>query len=56
MRIIQTTSKSNYDFDMKVIEGAILLQDKVDYRKKLEPGSNTIPTKEKPDEAESGSV
>jgi len=51
MRIIRTTERSDYPYDLKVIEGAVLLQDGVDYRKKLDPARLTTPTKAKPEEA-----
>jgi phosphoribosylaminoimidazolecarboxamide formyltransferase / IMP cyclohydrolase len=51
VRIIQVGSRSNYPYDLKVIEGAILLQDSVDYRKKLDRSKLTFPTKAKPEEA-----
>jgi phosphoribosylaminoimidazolecarboxamide formyltransferase/IMP cyclohydrolase len=51
IRIIRTTGRSSYPYDLKVIEGAVLLQDEVDYRKKLDPAKLTTPTKAKPEEA-----
>jgi phosphoribosylaminoimidazolecarboxamide formyltransferase / IMP cyclohydrolase len=51
MRIIRTTGRSSYPYDLKVIEGAVLLQDEVDYRKELDPSKLTTPTKAKPEEA-----
>ena len=51
MRIIRTTGRATYPYDLKVIEGAVLLQDEVDYRKKLDPSKLTTPTKLKPEEA-----
>ena len=48
MRIIRTTGRPNYPYDLKVIEGAVLLQDEVDYRKKLDPTKLTTPTKRSP--------
>jgi phosphoribosylaminoimidazolecarboxamide formyltransferase/IMP cyclohydrolase len=51
MRIIQVGSRSSYPYDLKVIEGAILLQDAVDYRRKLDGSKLTYPTKTKPEEA-----
>ncbi len=49
MRIVEVGSRSNYPYDMKVIEGAILLQDAVDYRKKLDGDKVTFPTRMKPE-------
>ncbi|MDA4137199.1 MAG: bifunctional phosphoribosylaminoimidazolecarboxamide formyltransferase/IMP cyclohydrolase [Thaumarchaeota archaeon] len=51
MRIIRSSGRSSYPYDLKVIEGAVLLQDEVDYRKKLDPAKLTTPTKSKPEEA-----
>ncbi|MDG6926499.1 MAG: bifunctional phosphoribosylaminoimidazolecarboxamide formyltransferase/IMP cyclohydrolase [Nitrososphaerota archaeon] len=51
MRIIKTTGRSTYPYDIKVIEGAVLLQEAVDYRKKLDPAKLTVPTKTKPEVA-----
>ena len=51
IRIIQAGNRSSYPFDMKVIEGAVLLQEAVDYRVKLDPSRLSFPTKERPEEA-----
>jgi phosphoribosylaminoimidazolecarboxamide formyltransferase / IMP cyclohydrolase len=51
MRIIQATGRSSYPYDLKVIEGAVLLQEGVDYRRKLDRTKLEVPTKAKPDEA-----
>jgi phosphoribosylaminoimidazolecarboxamide formyltransferase/IMP cyclohydrolase len=50
IRMIQTGEKPDYRYDLKELEGAILLQDAVDYRKRLGRGALTFPTKAKPDE------
>ena len=49
IRIIKTTSRPNYPYDLKVVEGAILAQDALDYRIKLDASKITVPTKVKPD-------
>jgi phosphoribosylaminoimidazolecarboxamide formyltransferase/IMP cyclohydrolase len=49
IRIIQTSERPDYPYDLKVIEGAILLQEAPDYRLKLDAGKVTVPTKVKPD-------
>jgi phosphoribosylaminoimidazolecarboxamide formyltransferase/IMP cyclohydrolase len=49
IRLIQTSARPDYPYDLKVVEGAILLQDSVDYRNKLDPAKVTVPTKAKPD-------
>jgi phosphoribosylaminoimidazolecarboxamide formyltransferase / IMP cyclohydrolase len=51
MRIIKATARTTYPYDLKLIQGAVLLQDTVDYRKKLDPSKITIPTKVQPEEA-----
>lgn len=51
MRIIQTAGRSNYPYDLKVIQGAVLLQEAVDYRRKLNRSTLEVLTKAKPDEA-----
>jgi phosphoribosylaminoimidazolecarboxamide formyltransferase/IMP cyclohydrolase len=48
MRIIQTGDRPDYKYDLKELEGAILLQEAVDYRKKLGSGKLTFPTRVKP--------
>jgi phosphoribosylaminoimidazolecarboxamide formyltransferase/IMP cyclohydrolase len=49
IRIIQAGDRPDYPYDLKVVEGAILLQDAPDYRAKLDPARITVPTKTKPD-------
>ncbi|MGD0318260.1 MAG: bifunctional phosphoribosylaminoimidazolecarboxamide formyltransferase/IMP cyclohydrolase [Nitrososphaerales archaeon] len=49
VRIIQTAQRPDYPYDLKVIEGAILLQEAPDYRAKLDAAKATVPTKVKPD-------
>ncbi|MDA4122482.1 MAG: bifunctional phosphoribosylaminoimidazolecarboxamide formyltransferase/IMP cyclohydrolase, partial [Thaumarchaeota archaeon] len=51
IRIIQGTGRSTYPYDLKVIQGAVLLQEVVDYRKKLDRAKVEVLTKAKPDEA-----
>jgi phosphoribosylaminoimidazolecarboxamide formyltransferase/IMP cyclohydrolase len=51
VRIIQSTTGSDYPYDIKLVEGAVLLQDAVDYRKKLDESKLTFPTRAKPEEA-----
>ena len=51
IRIIQSTTRTDYPYDLKVVEGAVLLQDAVDYRKKLDESKLTFPTKAQPEEA-----
>ncbi|MDV3277577.1 MAG: bifunctional phosphoribosylaminoimidazolecarboxamide formyltransferase/IMP cyclohydrolase [Nitrososphaerales archaeon] len=52
IRLIQTTGRPDIPYDLKVVEGAILLQDAVDYRQRLDPAGVTVPTKRKLDAAE----
>jgi phosphoribosylaminoimidazolecarboxamide formyltransferase/IMP cyclohydrolase len=56
IRIIQTTERPDYPYDLKVIEGAILLQETPDYRVKLEASKITVPTKAKPDAHQLGKL
>ncbi|HME18327.1 MAG TPA: hypothetical protein VKF15_01165, partial [Nitrososphaerales archaeon] len=49
IRLIQTTARPDYPYDLKVVEGAILAQDSLDYRARLDPSKITVPTKAKPD-------
>jgi phosphoribosylaminoimidazolecarboxamide formyltransferase/IMP cyclohydrolase len=51
IRIIQSAAGSDYPFDLKVLEGAVLLQESVDYRDRLDEGKLTFPTKAQPEEA-----
>jgi phosphoribosylaminoimidazolecarboxamide formyltransferase/IMP cyclohydrolase len=48
IRIIQTTGRPDFPYDLKVVEGAILAQDAEDYRRKLDRSIVTVPTKIKP--------
>jgi len=49
IRLIQTTERPDYPYDLKVIEGAVLAQDSADYRIALDALKITVPTKSKPD-------
>ncbi|MBI3023890.1 MAG: bifunctional phosphoribosylaminoimidazolecarboxamide formyltransferase/IMP cyclohydrolase [Thaumarchaeota archaeon] len=49
IRIIQTGERSDYPYNVKVLEGSVLVQEEVDYRKKLDKSKLTYPTGEKPD-------
>lgn len=51
IRMIQADKRPDYAYDLKELEGALLLQESVDYRKKLERGKLTFPTEVKPDAA-----
>jgi phosphoribosylaminoimidazolecarboxamide formyltransferase/IMP cyclohydrolase len=56
IRIIQTTERPDYPYDLKVIEGAILAQEAPDYRVKLETSKISIPTRAKPDARQLGKL
>lgn len=56
IRIIQTTERPDYPYDLKVIEGAILAQEAPDYRIKLEAAKVSIPTRAKPDARQLGKL
>jgi len=49
IRIIQAEQRPDYPYDLKVIEGTILLQEAPDYRAKLDATKATVPTRAKPD-------
>jgi phosphoribosylaminoimidazolecarboxamide formyltransferase/IMP cyclohydrolase len=51
IRIIRSSSRSDYPYDLKLLEGTVLLQDAVDYRKRLDERLLAFPTKAQPDEA-----
>jgi phosphoribosylaminoimidazolecarboxamide formyltransferase / IMP cyclohydrolase len=51
IRMIQVDERPDYRYDLKELEGALLLQEAADYRRKLERSKLTFPTKVKPDEA-----
>ncbi len=51
MRVIQAKSPANYPFDLRFLEGALLVQTPVDYRKTIGRENLTFPTEAKPDEA-----
>ena len=48
VRLVQAGVRPDYPFDLKVIEGAILVQDAEDYRRKLDRTKLTFPTRRKP--------
>ncbi len=50
IRLIFAGERPDYAYDLKELEGAVLLQEAADYRKKLERAKLTFPTKAKPDE------
>jgi len=50
IRMIQTGERPDYRYDLKELEGALLLQEAADYRRKLERTKLTFPTKVVPDE------
>jgi phosphoribosylaminoimidazolecarboxamide formyltransferase / IMP cyclohydrolase len=50
IRMIQTGAGPDYRLDLKELEGALLLQEAVDYKKRLDRSKLTFPTKAKPDE------
>ncbi len=52
VRIIEAKSRPDFPFDVKVIEGALLVQEAVDYRVRQDPAKLTFPTKKKPEREE----
>ncbi|MBI3859764.1 MAG: bifunctional phosphoribosylaminoimidazolecarboxamide formyltransferase/IMP cyclohydrolase [Thaumarchaeota archaeon] len=49
IRVIKADSRPDFPYDLKVVQGAVLAQEAVDYRTKLDPKVVTYPTKSKPD-------
>jgi phosphoribosylaminoimidazolecarboxamide formyltransferase/IMP cyclohydrolase len=52
IRTVQAGVRPDFPFDVKVVEGAVLVQDAVDYSAKLDPAMVTVPTKRGPGEDE----
>jgi phosphoribosylaminoimidazolecarboxamide formyltransferase / IMP cyclohydrolase len=50
MRLIETTRASSYPYDVKVIQGLVLVQDAPDYQQKLDQSKITVETGAKPTE------
>ncbi|QQG48038.1 MAG: bifunctional phosphoribosylaminoimidazolecarboxamide formyltransferase/IMP cyclohydrolase [archaeon] len=48
IRVIEASLRPDFPYDVKVLEGAVLVQDDVDYWKRLDPSLVTVPTKRKP--------
>jgi len=51
IRMIQAGERPDSGYDLRELEGALLLQETADFRKKLERSKLTFPTKVRPDEA-----
>ena len=51
IRMIQAGERPDYRYELKELEGALLLQEAADYGKKLDRRKLTFPTKAKPDRA-----
>jgi len=49
MRVIKAINPSNYPWDIRFLEGAMLIQTPVDYSKKIVENDVSFPTKNKPD-------
>ncbi|MEM2339396.1 MAG: bifunctional phosphoribosylaminoimidazolecarboxamide formyltransferase/IMP cyclohydrolase, partial [Nitrososphaerales archaeon] len=49
IRIIKYHEPSNYPYDIRILEGVLLVQEPTDYNKKLDRSKLTYPTEEKPD-------
>lgn len=52
VRVVQAGVRPDYPYDIKVIEGTLLVQDVVDYGLRLDRSKVTVPTGRKPDERE----
>ncbi|MDG6967143.1 MAG: bifunctional phosphoribosylaminoimidazolecarboxamide formyltransferase/IMP cyclohydrolase [Nitrososphaerota archaeon] len=50
IRLILAEERPDYGYDLRELEGAILLQEPADYRRRLDRASLTFPTKAKPDQ------
>ncbi|MDG6997139.1 MAG: bifunctional phosphoribosylaminoimidazolecarboxamide formyltransferase/IMP cyclohydrolase [Nitrososphaerota archaeon] len=50
MRLIQTTAATTFPYDVKLMQGLVLVQDAPDYTKKLQASKITVETKTKPSE------
>ena len=50
IRMIQAGERPDSEYDLKELEGALLVQEGADYRKKLERSKLTFPTRERPEE------
>ncbi len=50
IRMIEAGERPDHGYDLKELEGALLLQEAADYRRKLERSKLTFPTKAKPDD------
>jgi phosphoribosylaminoimidazolecarboxamide formyltransferase/IMP cyclohydrolase len=48
MCIVQASARPDFPYDVRVLQGAVLVQDAVDYRVKLDRSVVTVPTKRKP--------
>jgi phosphoribosylaminoimidazolecarboxamide formyltransferase/IMP cyclohydrolase len=52
MRIIEAAVPSSYPFDLRFLQGALLIQTSMDYSRKIGADSLTFPTKARPDKGE----
>lgn len=52
IRIVQADLKPNYPYDVKILEGALLVQDAIDYSVRLDPSKVTVPTRRAPSKDE----
>lgn len=48
MRLIQTTSRSSFPYDVKILQGLAMVQETPDYRRKLPHSKITVETSSKP--------
>ncbi len=52
IRVVRADIRPDYPYDVKVLQGAVLLQDAVDYREKLDRSKVSVVTKRSPDAGE----
>ncbi len=48
IRVVRADARPDYPYDVKVLQGAVLVQDAVDYRGKLDRSKVSVPTKRSP--------
>jgi phosphoribosylaminoimidazolecarboxamide formyltransferase/IMP cyclohydrolase len=49
IRVVEAGARTSFPYDVKVLQGAVLVQDATDYRIRLDRSSLTVPTRRKPD-------
>jgi phosphoribosylaminoimidazolecarboxamide formyltransferase / IMP cyclohydrolase len=52
VRLIEAGQPTDFPYDIKMVQGAVLVQEKVDYEKRVDPSKVTFPTSKKADREE----